>query len=267
MVTASFFSTIGMDEQPINYFFGGYHLLYLMLNLLMFVVLFWVIHQKPRAKQDKFINISLVVIIFLKYAGEALFIYEYYNVSPAYSNYPHPFLDINTFFSFQLCGIMNILLPITIWFNIKKLKPFIYATSILGGLAVIFYPVTVLFGDPYQITFPIVRSSVVHFFLVLIPMILIARGDARLRRQDWYQIAIGLLLTGVWAMFGNLVIDKNANNMYLMVNPFLNGPIPIINQLPNGWHIIFLVVAVTFGYMVTFNFARLFTPKETGELL
>ncbi len=265
MFLADFFSTIGMDEQPIEYFFGIHHLVYLLINIILFVFIFKFLQKHNKKRQDYFINIALILIIFLKYLGEALFIYEYYNIIPAYSSYPHPFWDINTFFSFQLCGVMNILLPIVIWFDIKPLKTFVFSTSILGGLAVIFYPVTVLYGAPYQITLPIIRSSVIHFFLVLIPLFLIYRGDLVLDKKKWWQVAIGLVTVAGWAMIGNLFIDKDANNMYLMSNPFYQGPIPIINQLPNGYHVIFLTVAVTLGYIITFNIARYFTVLKKSE--
>lgn len=265
MFLADFFSTIGMDEQPIEYFFGIHHLVYLLINIGLFVVLFTFLKRQTKKRQDYFINVALILILVLKYLGEALFIYEYYNIDPAYSSYPHPFWDINTFFSFQLCGVMNIVLPIVIWFDIKPLKTFVFATSILGGLAVIFYPVTVLFGAPYQITLPIIRSSVIHFFLVLIPLFLIYRGDVVLDKKKWWQVAIGLISIGIWAMFGNLFIDRYANNMYLISNPFYQGPIPIINQLPNGYHVIFLIVAVTLGYIITFNIAKYFTLLKKSE--
>lgn len=262
MFLADFFTTIGMDEQPINYFFGTYHLLYFLLFLVSFIGLFIILVKQNKKKQDIFINISLILILFLKYITEVLFIYEYYNVFPAYSSYPHPFLDVNTFFSFQLCGVMNIVLPITIWFNIKPLKPFVYLTSILGGLAVVLYPVTVLYGDPFQITLPMLRSSVVHFFLVFIPLFLIYRGDIKMEKKYWYHIAIGLLSIAAWAMIGNLFIDTTANNMYLMINPFLNGPVPILNTIKSGWHNIILTIMVSIGYFLIYQFAKLFQKKS-----
>jgi hypothetical protein len=254
-----FFSTIGMDQQPVEYFFGIYHLIYFLIFLLGFVITFHFLKKFDRKKQDRIISIFLIVILFMKYSVEGIFIYEYYNVFPALSKYAHPFLDVNTFISFQLCGVMNILLPIVIWFDIKPLKTFTFSTSILGGLAVVFYPVTVLFGDPFIITMPMIRSAVVHFFLIFIPLFLIYRGDVKIKGKNWYQVAIGILSVAAWAMFGNLFIDSEANNMYLMVNPFLDGPVPILNQMPNGWHVFTLAIAVTIGYFIVFQLAKLFS--------
>ncbi|MFW5794406.1 MAG: hypothetical protein ACOCV1_02875 [Bacillota bacterium] len=261
MFLNDFFTTIGMDEQPSYYFFSNYHLVYFLINLIFFILLFKYLKKKPKELQNKIISIALVLMLFLKFAGEALFIYEYYYIEEVYSAYPHALLNINTVFSFQLCGIMNILLPFVIWFNIKPLKDFVFATSILGGLAVIFYPVTVLYGEPYQITFPIIRSTVVHFFLIFIPLFLIYRGDFKFRKSNWTKVAIGLLLTAAWAMFGNLIIDQTANNMYLMSNPFNGGPIPLINILGNGYHVLFLAVAVTLGYIIVYQISYLFEPR------
>jgi len=256
---AEFFTTIGMDQQPTEYFFGIYHLIYFLGFVIAFVLLFYFLSKANKKVQKRFITIALIIILFLKYIVEAIFIYEYYNVPEPYSNYPHPFWDVNTFFSFQLCGVMNILLPIVIWFNIKKLKFFVYLTSILGGLSVIFYPVTVLYGEPFIFTLPMVRSIVVHFFLVFIPLFLINQGEIKIKSRLWPELAIGIISVAIWAMFGNLVIDKSANNMYLMRNPFYQGPIPIINSLGNGWHVLFLAVAVTIGYMMVYHLAKLFS--------
>ncbi|MFP4478335.1 MAG: hypothetical protein ACLFPM_02755 [Candidatus Izemoplasmatales bacterium] len=262
MILGSFFTTIGMDEQPGQYFFSNYHLVYLLISAFFFILLFKFLKNKTKNQQNTYITIFLIVILLLKFAGEALFIYEYYFIEETYSSYPHAFFDINTFFSFQLCGIMNMLLPLVIWLNIKPLKDFVFATSILGGLAVMFYPVTVLYGNPFAFTLPILRSSIIHFFLVFIPLFLIYRGDFKLRKDRWFPIALSLIITALWAMFGNIFIDPTANNMYLMSNPFLKGPIPLINILPNGYHVIFLAVAVTLGYVIVFQIAKVFEKKQ-----
>lgn len=264
MTLRDFFSTIGMDEHPGRYFFSNFHLIYLLISLIAFIVLFRFLKKQSKQTQNKYISGFLILMIILKYAGEALFIYEYYFVEEVYSSYQHSFWDVNTFFSFQLCGIMNIILPIVIWFDIKPLKDFVFATSILGGLAVMFYPVTVLYGTPFMITLPILRSTIVHFFLVFIPLFLIHRGDFSFNKYRWHYIALGLILTALWATFGNIFIDPTANNMYLFENPFLNGPIPVINTLPNGWHVLFLAVAVTFGYIIVYHLALAFENKKVS---
>ncbi|MDA3931664.1 MAG: YwaF family protein [Tenericutes bacterium] len=262
MILVSFFTTIGMDEQPGQYFFSSYHLIYLLISAFFFVLIFKFLKHRSRKQQNTYITIFLILIILLKLAGEAIFIYEYYFIEESYSSYPHPFFDVNTFFSFQICGIMNMILPIVIWFNIKPLKNFVFATSILGGLSVMFYPVTVLYGNPFVFTLPIIRSSIVHFFLILIPLFLIYRGDFSLKKENWFSIAFPLILTALWAMLGNIFIDPSANNMYLMSNPFFNGPIPLINVLPNGYHVLFLAVAVTLGYVIVFQIAKIFEKRQ-----
>lgn len=266
MHISGFWTTIGMDEQPGAYFFSEYHLLYLLLNIVLFVGLFFFLKKKHKRVQDRYISGFLILILFLKYIGEALFIYEYYTIGNLNSTYAHPFLDVNTFFSFQLCGVMNILLPIVIWFDIKPLKDYVFATSILGGLAVIFYPVTVLYGEPFRVILPNLRSTIVHFFLVFIPLFLIYRGDFKLKKERWYLVAAGLILTALWATFGNLFIDQTANNMYLISNPFKDGPIPIINQVSNGMHILLLAIAVTFGYVVVYQIAALFDGRYQKKI-
>ncbi|MBN2541130.1 MAG: YwaF family protein [Bacilli bacterium] len=260
MFLSNFFSTISMDEQPVEYFFNTPHFIYLLFNILLFIGLWKFLKTRTKKTQDLYINIFLVSMIVLKYAGDILFIYEYYNVTPALSNYPHPFLDVDTFFSFQMCGVTNILLPLVVWFRIKPLKEFVFASAILGGTAVILYPVTVLYGDVYMMTLPKVRSIFVHFFLLFIPLFLINRGDYKLEPKKWWHTAVGLIALALWATFGNFVIDVGDNNLYLMNNPFLGGPIPVLNQIPNGYHVILLAVMVSIGYYLIYQITKLFEP-------
>ncbi|XMB72410.1 YwaF family protein [Mycoplasmatota bacterium WC30] len=260
MLLASFFSTAGMDEHPGNYFFDTPHFIYLLFNIILFVVLWKILKRRSKRTQDIMITIFLILIIVLKYAGDILFIYEYYNVTPLLSSYPHPFWDVDTFFSFQMCGVTNILLPITIWFKIKGLREFVFLSSILGGIAVILYPVTVLYGHPYALTLPIIRSTFVHFFLLFIPIFLINRGDFKPNPKHWWHIAIGIFFLSMWALFGNLVIDVGNNNLYLMENPFFGGPIPLLNQVPDGWHIILMFILVTIGYAIIYFITSLIVP-------
>lgn len=262
MFLSGFFSTAGMDEHPGEYFFSMPHVGYLLLNIILFVTLWYILNRQKKEVQDKIITICLIIILILKYAGDILFIYEYYYVEPALSSYPHPILDVDTLFSFQMCGITNILLPLTIWFNIKPLKEFVFTSAILGGIAVVLYPVTVLYGHPFLITLPKIRSTFVHFFLLFIPLFLIHRGDYKLSGKRWWHIAIGLTLLTLWATFGNYVIDVGDNNLYLMENPFYGGPIPILNAIPNGWHIVLLIGLVSIGYVIIYYIVKLFEPNH-----
>ena len=262
MFLSTFFTTSGMDEHPGAYFFGTQHLIYFLLNIVLFIILWKLLKKMSKKNQDKLITVFLILILLLKYAGDVLFIYEYYNVSPALSSYPHPFLDVDTIISFQLCGITNILLPLTIWFKIKPLKEFVFLSSILGGIAVVIYPVTILYGNPFTVTLPMVRSTFVHFFLIFIPLFLINRGDIKLNSKNWRQIAIGFGALLLWATFGNYVIDIGDNNLYLLENPFLQTDIPILNMIPNGWHILVLLLIFGGGYFFTYKIAKIFEPNE-----
>ena len=266
MFLSSFFSTVGMDEHPGSYFFSGAHFIYLLFNLILFIFLWYVMKKQSRRTQNIMINVFLTIMLVLKYAGDALFIYEYYNVEPALSSYPHAFWDVDTFFSFQMCGVTNILLPLVIWFDIKPLKEFVFASSILGGIAVILYPVTVLYGHPYTITLPIIRSTFVHFFLLFIPLYLINRGDYKLDKKRGWQVALGLILLALWATFGNYVIDIGANNLYLMENPFAGMSIPLLSDIPDYWHIIVLAVMVTLGYVIIYQLTKLFQPGKFNQI-
>jgi hypothetical protein len=246
-----------MDDQPVQYLFTPIHLIYFLICIVIFIVLMKIfLHKKP-ATQKIFINICLVLMIVMKYAGEAIFVSEWY-LFGAVSTYSHPFWDWRTFFSFQMCGVNNILLPLVIWFKIKPLKDYIFLSSILGGIAVMIYPLGVLSGDPFVITLPMLRSMIVHLLLVFVPCFLIATGDTKIERKNWKRTAIGVLGMAAWAMYGNLFVDMNANNMYLMTNPFFGGPIPIINIIPAGYHVLVLAVFFSIGLIITYYFLDIF---------
>jgi hypothetical protein len=96
---------------------------------------------------------------------------------------------------------------------------------------------------------------------VLIPLILINRGDINIKKKDAISLTIGIFSVAAWAMIGNLFIDKNANNMYLMINPFRLAEIPVLGDIPNGYHVFLLAVMVFIGYFIVYHIARMFTKK------
>ncbi|MCK7484744.1 MAG: hypothetical protein MZU97_03790 [Bacillus subtilis] len=88
----------------------------------------------------------------------------------------------------------NILLPLAVWFDWKKAKDFVFGSSILGGLAVVLYPVGVLFGDPIVLTFPMLRTLLVHFLLIFLPCYLIREGTFRFEIEHWPRVLVGTVL-------------------------------------------------------------------------
>ncbi len=262
----SFFSSYGMDEHPTMYLFKWQHFLYIFSCVIFFFLLIKFFKKKSLKSRKIFVTILLILMLILKYGGEAIFVSEYYRFLDPVSLHTHPFLDYRTFFSFQMCGVNNVLLPIVIWFNIKPMKDFVYTTSIIGGIAVLIYPVGVLYGEPLVITFVMLRSLIVHFLLVFIPSFLIVTNEFTLEKRHWKNTFIGAIMMTSWAMWGNLTVEPFANNMYLMVNPFLDGPVPLLNILPNGIHVIALVIMVTFAFWLVYYLAIKYQTKRDYQL-
>ncbi|MDD3126762.1 MAG: hypothetical protein WC479_03460 [Candidatus Izemoplasmatales bacterium] len=252
MFLVDFFSSEGMDSNPDMYLFKWQHFVYLAVCVLLFFLLMKVINNRNKTVQKIIIISSCLLLLIFKYGGEAIFVWEWNHFGATISTASHPFWDVRTFISFQVCGINNVLLPLVIAFNIKPLKNFVFSASIIGGLAVMIYPVGVLFGDPIVITFPLLRTLFVHFLLVFLPCYLIKIDNFHFDRRYWYHCLLGSIGVLIWAMVGNLFITPGANNMFLMVNPFANGPIPIVNILPNGWHVIFLVMLCALGFLLVY---------------
>jgi len=258
----AFFTSNGMDDQPALYLFKWQHILYILISVALFIFLMEFFRVKKDKTRKLFVTICCLIMLLLKYGGEVLFIWEWSRYGDQLSSYSHPFLDFRTLISFQLCGVNNVLLPLVIWFDWKKAKDFIYSTSIIGGLAVIIYPVGVLYGDPFVFTFPILRSLVIHFLLVFLPCFLIVTGDFTLKKENWTNTLVGCVLMTAWAMFGNLFVDPGANNMYLMANPFLGGPVPVLNILPDGYHMIVLFLLVVFAFFLVYSVFALYNRQK-----
>ncbi|MFA5006458.1 MAG: hypothetical protein WC509_03190 [Candidatus Izemoplasmatales bacterium] len=249
MFLDGFFSSEGMDLDPDLYLFKLPHFLYIGFCAVLFVVLMKVLSGRgPKFRRAAVLAMTALMLV-LKYAGEVIFVYEYYAFPEPVSANTHALLDWRTLISFQICGINNILLPLVTWFDWKKAKDFVYGSSILGGLAVILYPSGVLYGDPLLLTFPMVRTLLVHFFLFFLPCYLIREGEFRFDPKRWIRLAVGTALAMAWAMYGNLFVDPAANNMYIMHNPFYGGPVPILNAIPDGAHIPVVLAIIALGFV------------------
>jgi len=258
MFLANFFSSEGMDSLPDQYLFKWQHFLYLGVCVLLFWFLMKVPnHRNPRVRKT-IIAVSCLLLLIFKYGGEAIFVSEWIRFGDAVSSFSHPFWDWRTLISFQVCGVNNVLLPIVVGFNIKPMKDFVYPASIIGGLAVLLYPVGVLFGDPISITFPLLRTLIVHFLLIFLPIYLIRIDDFRLESRHWARALIGCLAMIAWSMYGNLVVDLSANNMYLMENPFAGGPVPLLNAIPDGWHVLLMCALVFLMFLLVYQLGALY---------
>lgn len=253
MLLVKFFSSEGMDLFPDQYLFRWPHFLYLGVCAFLFFLLIRGLKSDRPITRKIVINVSCVLLLLFKYGGEAIFVTEWNLYGDAISSFSHPFWDWRTFFSFQVCGINNVLLPLVVWFDIKPMKDFIYPASIIGGLAVLLYPVGVLFGDPITITFPLLRTLIVHFLLIFLPIYLIKNDEFHLEKKYWYRAFFGCLLVIAWSMYGNLIVDYGANYMFLMENPFEGGPIPVLNVIPDGWHLLLTFLLVFLGFLLVYG--------------
>jgi len=266
MFLSDFFTSSGMDENPTAYLFKWQHITYILASVFMFFLLMRIFVHRSEKTRRIFVLVCGTLMLLLKYGGEALFIHEWNLYGDQLSTYSHPFWDFRTFISFQICGINNVLLPLVIWFNLKPMKDFVFTSSIIGGFAAIIYPVGVLYGDPFVITFPMIRTLIVHFLLVFLPCFLMATGEFRLERENWKNTFAGVLIVIAFAMFGNLFVDTDANNMYLMVNPFYGGPIPLLNILPNGVHTLVLFTLVFIAYLILYKLADIYNRKRDRKM-
>lgn len=118
---------------------------------------------------------------------------------------------------FHLCTVMTFLLPMTMVFNWKKIKPAVYALSMMGGI------ITVIIGDYFDsafMTFSTLEGMAAHTLLLCLPIIDIAIGGFKLKFKQSWQPIVGILILLGWAMLANKVFfkDYNTNYMYLERN-------------------------------------------------
>lgn len=118
---------------------------------------------------------------------------------------------------FHLCTMMTFLLPLTMVFNWKKIKPCIYVLSMMGGI------ITVIVGDYFDdafMTFATLEGMTAHTLMICLPVIEMATGGFKLRIKDCWQPIVGVVILIGWAMLANKVFfkDYNTNYMYLERN-------------------------------------------------
>jgi uncharacterized membrane protein YwaF len=120
-------------------------------------------------------------------------------------------------FPFHLCTVMTFVLPIVVFFNIKKLKTPVYTLAMMGGI------ITVIMGDYFDnrfLTFSSLEGMSAHTLLILVPIIEVAVGGFRLELRNAWTVVVGLLVLVLWGTLANEVFFEayDTNYMYLKRN-------------------------------------------------
>lgn len=126
-------------------------------------------------------------------------------------------------FPFHMCTVLTFLLPLTVFFDGKKIKTAVYTLSIMGGV------ITLVLGDYFDSRFMNLftwEGMWAHTLLIWIPIFeLAAKRHVMTFKDSWTTIAGILVLMG-WASLANHVfyVGLDPNYMYLMHNalPFGN---------------------------------------------
>jgi uncharacterized membrane protein YwaF len=129
-----------------------------------------------------------------------------------------PFLQV---LPFHQCGVMGIVLPLVVLFNLNKLKAPVYVISMMGGFA------TVAFGEYFTsnfVSFYTIEGMISHTLLIMIPLIEIASGKFSLQIKESWKVLVAMLILIAWASFANEVLFKKyqSNYMYLKESGFPN---------------------------------------------
>lgn len=126
-------------------------------------------------------------------------------------------------FPFHMCTVLTFLMPLTVWFDWKKLKTAVYTLSIMGGV------ITLILGDYFDSQFMNLytwEGMWAHTLLIWVPIFELASKRHRMSFWDSWATIVGILVLMGWASLANHVFykDLDPNYMYLMHNalPFGN---------------------------------------------
>jgi uncharacterized membrane protein YwaF len=153
-----------------------------------------------------------------------------------------PFLD--TFWPFYLCNVNTVFLAFILLFDIKKGRDFFLITGMSGAILMFVVPEGV-FNDRFM-TLQIFESLLSHYFIFIVPIILLSTKQHVLEFSLFWQSLLGLLLV----LFNVEVLQELLTGRtvdYL----FLRGPIDL-----TFWGIpqvfVMLGLAIAYVYIVIF---------------
>lgn len=151
-----------------------------------------------------------------------------------------PFFD--TFWPFYLCNVNTVILSLLILFDVKKGRDFFLITGMSGAILMFVVPEGV-FNDQFM-TLQIFESLLSHYFIFMVPIILMSTKLHILEFSRSWQSLLGLLLV----LFNVEVLQEPLTGRtidYL----FIRGPIDLtLWGIPQVF--VMLVLAILYVYLV-----------------
>ncbi|MDO4289377.1 MAG: YwaF family protein [Eubacterium sp.] len=138
---------------------------------------------------------------------------------------------------FDWCNQICLALPVIVLFNLKGAYPYVDILAIMGGLAVLIYPLWV-FYDYGGIHVMAIQSMISHGLMVLIALTLPFSSDYRPEARYFYKPVIGLIIIAAVALVMSRLLGEN----YLLMRDAKG--LPVIGDIPFPWY--WLVVAPLF---------------------
>lgn len=130
---------------------------------------------------------------------------------------------------FDWCNQICLALPIIILCRFEKAYPYIDILALMGGLAVLIYPLWV-FYDYGGIHVMAVQSMVSHGLMVLIALLMPFSADYRPRVKKFWKPVIGLCILAMVALIMSRLLGEN----YLLMRD-AHG-LPFIANIPFPWY-------------------------------
>lgn len=117
----------------------------------------------------------------------------------------------------HMCTLLTFLMPVVVFFGLKKWKDWIYPLCMMGGI------VTLLLGGYFKtsfLKFEDYEGIWAHMLLILIPIVEMAIGEFGLRFKNIWKTHIGLVLCTLWGLFADLIVfpKYHTNSSELMSN-------------------------------------------------
>lgn len=138
---------------------------------------------------------------------------------------------------FDWCNQVCLALPVIVLLGLKRAYPYIDTLAIMGGLAVLIYPLWV-FYDYGGLHVMAVQSMISHGLMVLIALSMPFSSDYRPEASKFWKPVLGLCIIAAVALVMSRLLGEN----YLLMRDAQG--LPVIGDIPFPWY--WIVVAPLF---------------------
>lgn len=175
--------------------------------------------------------------------------------------------QLYTLYPFYSCNLYGILLPIACIINNKVMKNIFYVFGFIGGVLTFAMPQGIFCNA--VIAFPIIKSVVQHFGLILIPLFEYISGGFRQKLKDIWLIYVGCLISIFNGEVMGILLGRPGDYLYMRSDiPFVIPGVPqFITLSVFGALVIFLITMALDPKGTKVMFQKIFHKKATATVV